>query len=328
MRTSRTVAALASAALAVSVLGTLGTAQAAPGTTRIQPDRLDRGDDPRVAYVMDGVFHDGDVSVDLGQGTRLLGSTAKGHFLEAPGPNHSRLGTKVVRIAPDGTRKVLLRRVLNDGMVMSRDGSRLFSVRFKIGRGENKRTRMRMWNLNDSKLLTDRVVGGYATPLAATRKRVWMSDWDLGTYTLNAKGGQHKRVSRLVGSAVHLDAGLLAGYTKDPYQGGCTKIVRTSKPRKALWKSCSERVERFNPAGTGFASIGILVDGLGPNRVNTRRLRGALTGSYRTNWFGTVEWENNRSVLLEANGARAKALVRCTAGACENATDPGPLTVP
>ena len=324
----RTAAALAAATLAVTTLGVAGGAHAAPGTTRIQPDRLDRGENPHVAYVLDGVLHNGEVRVDLGRGTRLLGSTAQGHVVEAPGPNQSRRGTKVVRIAADGTRTVLLRRVRNDGMVMSRDGSRLFAVRFLVGRGENMRTRLKVWNLSGSKLLTDRVVGGYATPMAATRNRVWMSDWDRGTYTLNAKGRQHTRVSRLVGSTVHLGAGLLAGYTKDPYDGGCTRIVRTARPRTVLWKSCDERVAAFNPAGTGFASFGILVDGIGPNLVNTRRLRGALTGRYRTNWFGSIDWENNRSVLLEANGARARALVRCTAGECENATDPTPATTP
>jgi hypothetical protein len=328
MRPTHLTAALAAAALCVGALATAVPAQAVD-TTRIQPDRLERGADPSVPYVLDGTYHDGDVSVRLRRGARLLGPSGEDHLLAVPVRKDDAGRSNVVRVRADGTRSVLLRKVRHDAMVASRDGSRLFVTTFIPGRGEQMRTRLRVWRLGSSaKRITRRVVPGFGTPLVATRARVWISDWERGTYTLNTRGNKRTRVSRLVASAVHLDQKLLAGYTGDPYLKGCTRVVRLGTPRKALWKSCDERVEAFNPAGNAFATVHILSDGIGPNEVTTRRLRGKATGRYATRWFGQIGWETNRDLLVEANGRRSAALVRCRAGACENASDPRPVSSP
>ena len=130
------------------------------------------------------------------------------------------------------------------------------------------------------------------------------------------------RVDRPAGSTCEHD--LLSSYTDDPYLDGCTVLSRLSRPGKVLWRSCTERVDGFNPDGTGIATVHILSDGVGPDRITLRSVRGTTLARYRAGqWFGSIRWEDPDTVLLDTNGTQY-ATVRCRLTACENATDPEP----
>jgi len=141
--------------------------------------------------------------------------------------------------------------------------------------------------------------------------------------TLLWKVGSRARVLvRQPGYFGDLSADVVASFTNDPYQGGCSVVRRVSTGER-LWKSCKERVTAVNPKGTRIATIDLLSDGLGPTRVWARKATGKLKGVYdiRRGWFGEIGFESNRALLLEAHGARKSATVRCTGAKCERASD-------
>jgi hypothetical protein len=62
----------------------------------------------------------------------------------------------------------------------------------------------------------------------------------------------------------------------------------------------------------------ILSDGLGPSVLQVRRADGKVFRTYRPpSFFGFVEWESDRSLLLQPIGSRHAAAVRCFVGGGE-----------
>ena len=129
------------------------------------------------------------------------------------------------------------------------------------------------------------------------------------------------RILDQVGYLADIRADRLATYTDDPYDGGCSVLRTLSKPSEVLTRSCSERVHAVSPSGRRVATIHILTDGLGPREVNVRGDHGRLRARYQVaGWFGQVEFETNRALLLESTGRHKQALVRCDGADCERAT--------
>ncbi|MGN0065991.1 MAG: hypothetical protein ACI379_17280 [Nocardioides sp.] len=323
MNNRRLAAVLAAGTLTATMLAT-GAPAAAPTVpvTRIQPAQLDRGDDPAVPYVQGAWFVDGDTRVKVGRNAVLVGPAGDDHVVAVPGKQGRAKGSRLLRVSPDGTLTLLRRNLAVWDMVVSTDGSRIFHARLTAARPGKLRTRFRAIDASTGAVLADRTFTGSPKLLGATRTKVYFGEWRKGTFTTNARGARRTQLAKLQGGIVDLQHGLLGGYTGDPYRNGCFKVVKLDRPGRTLWKSCSERVEEFNTDGTGFATVHILSDGIGPSEVYTRTLDGTLTARYRTSWFGEIRYESPATVLLEANGRRKSALVRCTTTACENATDP------
>ena len=113
---------------------------------------------------------------------------------------------------------------------------------------------------------------------------------------------------------------MLATYTKDPYDGGCSE-VRTLITGAQLWRSCTERVEAFNADGTRIATVGILVRRPRPRLGRRPGSTGHKFGGYKVKgWFGAIAFETPTAVLLEANGPRKAVTARCTDAGCERAS--------
>jgi hypothetical protein len=72
----------------------------------------------------------------------------------------------------------------------------------------------------------------------------------------------------------------------------------------------------------------LLTDGLGPGELKLRTVRGSKLATYTTGWFSGWQWESPGTLLLDVNGRRKSATVRCTLDACENATDPVKVSAP
>jgi hypothetical protein len=77
-----------------------------------------------------------------------------------------------------------------------------------------------------------------------------------------------------------------------------------------------------------MATIPILTDGLGPRDVWVRWPGGRAVAHYTTaGWFGLLDWEDARTLLLDTNGSARSATVRCVASDCERASRLRPVTV-
>jgi hypothetical protein len=133
--------------------------------------------------------------------------------------------------------------------------------------------------------------------------------------------GTSRRLVRQTGYIADLRADRLGTFTKDPYLDGCTVLRRLSRPGEVLSTSCDERAAAISPSGRRVATIHILSDGLGPRDVSVRRDTGRKLADYRVaGWFGLIRFETNRALLLDANGRKRSAVVRCEDATCERAT--------
>ena len=106
------------------------------------------------------------------------------------------------------------------------------------------------------------------------------------------------------------------------------RLVRLSDVDTTVWRSCKERVAAISPDGTQMLTFHILTDGLGPGEISLREIDGNRLATYATNWFSGWEWESPGTLLLDVNGRRKLATVRCALAACENATDPVKVPAP
>ncbi|WP_110181701.1 hypothetical protein [Nocardioides solisilvae] len=318
--------ALAAGAVAPGPAGATRPAGAGQDDARaaafLEPRDLPRGPDAAVPHVEGSTFVDGARRVELDAGrVGLLGRSGTAFVLRTSRDDGSR--ARVVRLLPDDGTEVLLRGRDSESVRLSTDGRRLVQAR-ATSRGGAPTTRVSAWDARTGALVHRHRLPGYVDLLDSTRRRALLSTEGL-TFRLDlATGRRTTLVARRAGAA-DLAAGRLATYTGDPYQGGCTVVSTLAEPRRALWRSCTERVDDFSPDGRHMTTIDLLADGIGPGSVWLRTTRGRQLAQWRTGWFGTTGWEGPATVLLEVNGRRSSALVRCTPDACDNATDPGPV---
>lgn len=304
----------------LALLAATGVTTAHAATTDIQPEDLTRGDDVRIAHIEDGELVVGSRRVDLGaaQGY-LIGKSGKSWVVGTANANGGK--TKVLRIAADDSIKVIKRRVNYYDMVLSENGRYLVRV---ATRDEGT---AQVYSARSGKLKFSRVFGEYPEALGMDGRKVLLTSWEEGTFWWDARTDEISRVTRKPANTADIGNDLLAIYTKDPYEGGCMRLRRLSSPQ-SLWTSCRERISAISPDGERVATVHILSDGLGPAQVWERELDGTQLADYTTRWFGTIEFESNTDLLLQANGEADAAVVRCSEGTCENATDPEPVVEP
>lgn len=309
------VVALTSALLAAPV-------GVAVPTQRLEPRDLPRGADVLIPHVEDDrVFVDGARRVEIdADRVDLLGASGDAFLLSTTDDEGTSL-RRVVRLEPDGTTTVLLRGAAAYLVRLTADGSRL--VQARVGMHRPWRTTISSWSARTGALRARHVIDGYADLVDADRRRAVLSSGSR-TFWFHLRSGRRTPIVARGASAGDIETDRLSTYTGDPYLGGCTVVSRLSRPRVALWRSCKERVHNFSPDGASMMTIDLLADGIGPSRVWVRRVRGDLVGRYVTDWFGAIEWEDDDTVLLDVNGRHNSATVRCTAQACETASDLGP----
>ena len=319
----RSLLTVLTAALAVG--GALAVpAQAAAPTVDLQPHRLARGADIVIPHIEDGALVDGARRIDLpGTDAELLGASGDAYVAStwrtnAVGETRSR---RIVRVEADGSIRELLRPLEAYGTVLSEDGSRLLTT------SGDRTSQVRVWSAVDGTEIASRTFRRYPEVVAADGRRVLVRTverlqwWRVGRDSV-------RTVTRALTGQASIEHDQLVTYTKDPYLGGCTRLARLSRPGTTVWRSCRDRVAAFSPDGTQVLTFHILTDGLGPGEVRLRSLDGTLLATYRTNWFSGWEWEAPSTLLLDVNGSRKYAVVRCTLDDCDNATDPVPVQAP
>ena len=310
----RPLPALLAVAAAGTLAATLVSGPASAATTTLQPAKLPRGADVAIPHLEGKTIVDGTVRIRIKAPTlRLLGKSGTSYVVGTA----DRQGAhgQFFRVAPDGTRTRLGRAnvYLTE---LSGDGQNLVSTRIR-----SRRTDVTVWSATTGATVASRTFKGYSSALDAKGDEVLV-------------GGEHKTwlwttstdsvavVARNAGYAADLSADLFAAYTGDPYRNGCT-VVRKVSTGQQVWKSCKERVAEFNADGTRMATIDLLSDGIGPGYVAVRDTAGHRLGAYTVNrgWFGSIDFETTTALLLETNGARKAATVRCTDTGCERASD-------
>lgn len=321
MRRSLT-AALATALVAGGALAV--PAQAAAPTVDLQPQKLARGADIAVPHIEDGDFVDGTRRVELpGTVARIIGETDTGWLVGTSNVDRNR-NRRVVRVEADGSVVDVLRNLDTSSVILSADGSTLAWQRFVA---KARKVITYAATAADGTILGKKGPQSYVSLLDVDASRVILGR---GARVIQWKPttGRTRTLTKKLAGVASIEHDLLATYTKDPYLGGCTQLVRLSDPSEKLWKSCRERVQAISPDGTRIATVDILADGIGPGRVWQRTTSGALLAAYDTSWFGSIGWETPTTMLLEVNGRRKSSTVRCELDACENATDPVKVSAP
>jgi hypothetical protein len=324
-------AGLVLAALSTAISTTIATgivlvtpAQAAAPTVELQPDRLARGADVAVPHIEDGDFVDGDRRVELpGTVARMIGRSGDDWLVGTSNVDRKR-NRRVVRVAPDGSVTDVLRNIDTSTVILSADGSTLAWQRF-VDRGRKVITYAA--SAADGTALGSKGPGRHVSLLDVDATRVILGG-NGRVFQWKPASDRSRTLVRKRGGLASIEHDLLSIYTKDPYLGGCTKLVKLSKPRVKVWRSCRDRVTAVSPDGTQMLTFHILTDGLGPDEIRLREVDGARLTTFRTGWFSGWAWESPGTLLLDTNGTRKAATVRCTLDACENATDPVKVRMP
>jgi hypothetical protein len=316
-RPSRTQLAVLTTVVALGA-ALAAPAQAAAPTVELQPQRLARGADIGVPHIEDGDFVDGARRVELpGTVARVIGPSGGGWLVGTSNVDRNR-NRRVVRVEADGAVVDVVRNLDTSTVILSAEGSTL-AWQASVSKGRKVVTYVA--SAADGEILGEKGPSGYVSLLDVDATRVVLSgndrvfEWRFGS-------GRSRTIVRKTGGTASIEHDLLSIYTKDPYLGGCTKLVRLSDPGEKVWKSCRDRVAALSPDGTRMLTFHILTDGLGPGEIHLRQVDGTRLATYTTNWFSGWEWESPDTLLLDVNGARKFATVRCTLDACEDATDP------
>lgn len=310
-------------AAALSALTTLVAipALAAAPVTHADPAKLERGEDLSAAHLEGSTFVDGDVRVDLGgRYSWLLGVSGDDHLVAVSGKR-----LRVRRIDPQGDVTTVLRTRRAASVHLSTNGRKLVVAGMTSGKVQPQAVH----SARSGTRLASRTFAHYPTTLGMKGARVFYTTWERGTFVWNSRTDKIRRITRRPAGEIDLGHDLLASYTGDPYEGGCMKLTALRDPSDRVWTSCSERVESFSPDGERIATVALLSDGLGPNQVVVRTVEGAELATYRTTgWFGTIDWEDDDTLMLESHGTKESAWVRCDLAHCENASDPEATVFP
>ena len=299
-------------------------AHAAAPTVDLQPQRLARGADVAVPHIEDGDFVDGDRRIELpGTVARVIGHSGDSWLVGTNNVDRKR-NRRVVRVAADGSVTDVLRNVDPSTVILSADGTTLAWQRFVSG---GRKVVTYAGSAVDGIVLGSKGPARNISLLDVDATRVVLAGGKR-VFQWKPASGRTRTIVRKMSGLASIEHDLLSIYTRDPYLGGCTELVRLSAPRTKVWKSCRDRVAAISPDGEQMLTFHILTDGLGPRDIRLREVDGTRLATYRTSWFSSWGWESPGTLLLDVNGERRSATVRCTLDACENATDPVKVQTP
>jgi hypothetical protein len=311
----RTLAAVGLAALAATLAATViaSPATAKPAIT-LTPGDLPRGADVSIAHVEGKTVVDGAVRISIKAPTvRLLGKSGSAYVVGTA--NKQGGHGRIFRVTAQGTQTLLAKANVYQ-TILSGDGARIVATK----NTRTSKSTITAYDATSGAQLASRTFKGYPSVLDAEADRVLIGGLDktvLWTTTTDSVA----TVKGQPGYVGDLSSDVLATFTKDPYDGGCTLVTRITTGTR-LWKSCTEAVAAFSTDASRIATVGILSDGVGPGRVDARTISGQHLGRYqvKAGWFGSIEFESSTALLLEVNGARKAFTARCTGTACERAS--------
>jgi hypothetical protein len=303
-------------------------------TDPVDPATLDRGADPRIAYLVRDTLHDGDRRIRVWPRGRHQGlwETDPGYIVwDAVG---RRLGgpryhMRVVAVDRDGDKRLLGRSKHLLIPVVSASGRRVALINRPFP-PVSRRAVIRVVNPHTGRVLARRTFGFETHVSAVTDRRVLVdvpgSRWaPTLTWWWNYRRDTMRRMSgwRAVDADVRADRVVFSrnhtGTTR------CRRVAPLSHPRRTLWRECRLMTQHWNAKGTR-ALAGAPAwewDHTGPDRWvavtgRSRERTGQVAG--HLNW--STSWESNKHFLAIARNHRNRvAVIRCRFdGRCERAS--------
>lgn len=310
LRTLRTLGLSAVAALAAAPLLAAPAVAAAP--VEIEPARLARGADPAVPFVRGGEVVDGTRRVDVpGRRASVLGRSDGGYVVV------SLVGRTwtTSRVGVTSRPQTIVTGPVPEFVELSDDGG-LVTVETNLRR----RTRIDVHLASTGDLVRRGLFARFPRVLDVQGERAVVGGPD-GGYLWNVRTNRRTVLDTGFVYEADISSDRLASFDKDPYEGGCSQVSQLFSPRDLLWASCVEAVREFSPDGDRIVTQHKLTDGLGAGRLRERTVEGRLLATYDVDsFFGSVAWEDDTHLLLEAYGESRGALVRCSEGDCERAS--------
>ncbi|WP_395696244.1 hypothetical protein [Nocardioides sp.] len=296
---------------------------AAP-TVTLHPAQLDRGPDVSGPHVEGRVLVDGSTRISFRDPVVTLLGTSRDHRYVVHLMTRAGNRERVIAVGGGAPRRVLLRGVQPAEAILSDDGRDLLAARWRPGTGT---TTVRVLSARTGRPVAHRQLRGAVSLLDADASRVVLGGWrPARTLVWNYRSGSARLVNHHSGYLASLAAGRLASYTGDPYDGGCS--VLTTLGGQQLSRSCSERVVAISPSGRRVATVGLLSDGPGSSATSVRRASGRLLVTYRAPYvFGTISWQDDRTLLLDTLTTRRATVVRCVLDTCERASASRPSPI-
>ncbi len=314
-RTRSVVTRLIIGLAAGALVATAAPAHAAPDYT-VKVAKTPRGPAATVPLIHGNTLRDGAVKMTIpGAVVRLVGSGADTYIVgttDDQGTNE-----RLWRYAQDGSRTLLLSNWPIFEAVVSDDGSTL-----AVARQRRRNSTVLVMDATTGDRIVKRRLTGSVSPLDVEGDRVALGRWSKpATLIWRTDTDRLRRVSRLDGYAADLAGGRFAGYTGDPYDGGCSVVRTFGKRGKRVWRSCVDRVAEFAQGGRKMATIDLLSDGIGPGRVTLRGSHGRTKATFDIRgYFGLMDFEPDGSLLVEANGRKKAATLRATRSGVERVT--------
>ncbi|WP_109509896.1 hypothetical protein [Nocardioides speluncae] len=309
-------ACAATAAIAVPLAMLPAAAHAEP-TKNLAPNQIDRGPNPKIPYVDGSTVVDGTrkVKVNAAQ-VQLLGKAGTASYIVVAAGRDGG-NARLLRVRAGQPAKVLARGDQTYEAVLSGNGTRVALTTRESG----ARTTIKVISTSTGTTQRTGTFQGSVNKLDFAGDRVLLSSWGPArTFVWNYKTNTRKTINNKTGYEGSFKSNRLAFYTADPFEDGCSVLTRITAPTTPIWRSCTDRVAAISPDASRLATIDILSDGLGPRRVTMRTGAGRALVTYKTSWFGAIEWETNRALLLETHGQTWTATVRATATTVNRAT--------
>ncbi len=289
------------------------TAAESARTITIKPGSLERGKAPGIPQLLGKTIIDGTLSIKIGaQEVQLYGKSGDDYVVGVYLRNGQ---ARVQRVAPDGSRKTLMKRI-ND-VVLSRDGLQVSETVVRPG-GTSVVT---VHDAYTGDRLAHRTFRGYLRVLDAVKNRAILGGSAPNrTFWWRIPTDRTTRIAPREGYFADIRADRVATLTHAPHTGACSILTALSAPRKTVWRSCDQAVVASSPNGRRLLTQYIRMDGP-VGQLSVHGSHGRLFVTFRTGGsFGRSAWGNNRSVLMQTSGTKKAAIVRCHVNGCERAS--------
>jgi hypothetical protein len=327
------VALATPAAMGQPVAG-IDVAETVRRPVHIDPAALNRGDDPRIAYLVRDTIHDGDRRVRVWPRGRHweLWETDPGYVVwDSVGRRSGGPGFhwRVVAVDRDGDKRLLGRSKDLLIPVVSPSGRRVALVNRQFP-ADDERAVIRVVHPHTGRVIARRTFGPDTHATAVTDRRVLVDvpgsrRAPTLTWWWNYRSDTMRRVSgwRAIDADVRADRVVFSlrasGITR------CRRVAPLSHPRRTLWRECRLLTYHWNAKGTrALASLPpwqwdlpgtdrwVVVKGR--SGEHTRQVVGQL------NWGAA--WEGNKRFLTIARNEQGRfAVIRCRFdGRCERAS--------
>lgn len=317
-RAARLAGVLVSALIAAPlVAATTAAADDYPEGERIDPAALDRGTATPLLRLVDHTIVDGDTQVTVtgSANTSMLGRSGGEYLVMTSDTNYE--NWQLVRVTAAGEQTAVAGGPGALPPATLADGGGHVVLEVYRRRGNILR-------------VLDAVTGeqvarrrfAYVSVLDFGDRRMVVGQWQnrstpARTFWWNPFTDRLAKIAGKAGYVADISADRVGVFLDDPYLGGCQKVMTLSAPRRTLWRSCDDAVMSFSPTGKRMVTSYILNDGPGPGMLQVRGAAGRVLDTYRSRWFGTMHWEDDRRLLLQAATRRTVAMTRCTLQTCE-----------